>query len=265
VKWFARKTILLACTLIVSPICFASDQPVVDCLVLKQSQSIAGTYKTMLSPDAIKMERAGSRTFLIARAPEWRVVFFNPANNNAIDVSLTDWIRREDCWSKFRSPAPRRDIEAFNRNVEQHGLVVYCGKTCVRYGMLDVINGRVDPNHRYWEECYVLPDTRYPKQELQILQKMLDLPAFDGIPLFSRMLSNPSASQSGAGDSRGVIDLFVSKHQLSTKEIVKERIPSSAFKYPQNFHKVERECDVIMDSVAKGDGDDAASLLSVPK
>ena len=272
-----------------------------DCIFLDQSQSTAGSYKTTLTTNAIKMERSGSKLFLIARAPTWRVVFYNPKNNRAIDLPYDQWLLHRECWTSFLPPAisahgntiggaskvgsvgdgglrkisseakkaindiPGTDVviqDYDGSRLELMGTVIYCGQNCSRYGMLDTqLRGTVDPKHRYKAEIYVCKASGIPTQALQILQKMYLIPPVDGIPVFSTKLEIATARHEHAGDPRGVLNLFEQQGRLSTRSFTRGHASDADLNYPKNFQKVFKETDVMLDSSAQKAGNDMSELF----
>jgi hypothetical protein len=266
-KHFFLLAALVATLLSTSQVCNAAE-PQNDCIVLTQSQSTAGSFKTTLTPHAIKMERLGSKIFLIAMAPTWRVVFYNPRNCRAIDLPLEQWLRHWECWTAFVQPFASNPktgvvIEDYDgHRPELTGVVTYCGQKCSRYETLNMqAHETIDPRHRYAGEIYVCPIKNIPKPELQIMQKMFQIPPLEGIPVFSDRRVNGSAAHEGAGDPRGLVSLFTHQGRLSTSSFTRGRVADTDFSYPKNFKKVLKESDVMLDSFAQKEGDDTADLF----
>jgi hypothetical protein len=278
-------------------------EPQKDCIFLTQSQPTAGAYKTTLTPNAIKMERLGSKLFLIAKAPTWRVVFYNPSNNRAIELSLAQWLRHSECWTPFAQPtvfdrgdtagsAARRGSPGAGSagngkagigvagadNVPMEvvvdgyygnkpvliGSVTYCGQSCSRYGTPNQQVGKtIDPKHRYKEEIYACANKDIPKPELQILQKMYQIPPVEGIPVFCAQTENNNVRHEGAGDPGGLLNLFLRQGRLSTSSFIRGHVGDSDLNYPQHFQKVLKECDVMLDSSAQNAGDATSELFGI--
>jgi hypothetical protein len=266
-KHFFLLAAVFATLFSTSQVCSAIE-PQNDCIFLTQSQSTAGSFKTTLTPHAIKMERLGSKVFLIAMAPTWRVVFYNPRNCRAIDLPLQQWLRHWECWTAFVQPFANNPkagvkIEDYDgHSPELTGKVTYCGQNCSRYETLNIqAHETIDPRHRYAAEIYLCPNKNIPKPELQIMQKMFQIPPLEGIPVFSDRRADRSAVYDGAGDPRGLIGFFAHQGRLSTSSFTRGHVADADFSYPKNFKKVLKESDVLLDSFAQKEGDDTADLF----
>ena len=177
----------LVLCLTVEPCTAASDQ--LDCVVLHQSQAQLGHITTTLSKESLKIKIDESGAVFLANAPTWRVMFYNPTNNKALDMSADKYLTHEPCWYGFDTG---KDSHAYNKAntsppFEKIGTVDYAGKRCIQYSLIFVDkHGRVDPKSRYWLDIYVLPNIEIPEVELKILRKLFLVPKIDGIPVHIR-------------------------------------------------------------------------------
>jgi len=235
--------------------CFAVDHSK-TCTVLVQSQMTAGTFKTTLTAEAIKMERLGGKSYLVARAPSWRVVFFNPANNKAMDMSFKQFLDHLCNWSAATKETRSVSDESLvgPNNSSKIGTVNCLGQKCVRYWMRD--------ERGYWGECIILPTAKYPKEELMIMAKMLDFPRIFGIPISGKVMRKTATAK--PGEPAGLLDFYDYNWAISTKSLKQDQTTNDNFTYPNKFQKVSREFDVTLDSAQRKRSDEAFELLEAP-
>jgi hypothetical protein len=78
----------------------------VSAVVLLQKSFVYGKLKTTLARDAVRIEAIGRDWVLVARAPNWKVGFYNTRTKKALEMSFNDYIHHEIQYSYLKGIDP---------------------------------------------------------------------------------------------------------------------------------------------------------------
>src|SRR5277367_6639209 len=127
-------------------------------LVLHQKDYYRGLIDVIITPSALRMDLNGGAIYLVAKAPDWRVVFFNSRDKVAMDMTLEEYLLHRPKWWPFERSYP---ASIRYPPLEKIGTITYLGKSCLKFGQLNVSNrGIVNPARRYQAVHYVWTDPR---------------------------------------------------------------------------------------------------------
>ncbi len=223
--------------------------------VLTQTNAVLGHVLTYVSRDAIRVDCNDNNAYLVAKAPDWRVVMFNPSMNAAMDMPYEKFLEHEirfsyvpsegggvnERWPKFRA-----------------GSIKVSGLEATKYII------PANPRARSLKESpntlgyyLILERKEFAIQPTKILAKLFYQPTLPGIPLGDRM------NKQKFGQSNSFLDFRGNYAILSTSEIKEKSIPSDFFKYPHGFKKVQREIDVISDNARRRQLEDLSKDMGV--
>ncbi len=223
--------------------------------VLTQTNAVLGHVLTYVNRDAIRVHWSDNNAYLIAKAPDWRVVMFNPSMNTAMDMPYEKFLEHEisfsyapsqgdgvnERWPKFRA-----------------GSIKVSGVDATKFMI------PANPRARSLKESpntlgyyLILERKEFPIQPTKILAKLFYQPTLPGIPLGDRM------NKVNIGQSNSFLDFRGNYAILSTLEIKEKSIPSDFFKYPHGFKKVQREIDVISDNARRKQLEDLSKDMGV--
>jgi hypothetical protein len=224
-------------------------------LVFHQKDYYRGLADMIITPSAVRLNLNGGTTYLIAKAPAWRVVFFNDRDKVAMDMTLTEYLRHYPKWWPFERGRP---AGIRFPPMERIGSIDYLGRTCLKYGQLDLpSNGMINPRRRYQAIHYVWAGKRIPAAVCQILGTLVGDPELPGVRLCQVNLQVPNQSKTAGRDLVALFDLASSPPcSLSTVKIEEKVYPASYFDYPTKFKKVQFEMDVWTDSVKQKNGEE---------
>lgn len=207
-------------------------------LLLKQSSTSIGASESYLTSQAIRIN-INDKSYLIAKAPTWRVVLFNSLNKTGLQMSYQQWISHHPKWNHGK------DVDWVP---SEHLLKVASpkidGRQCTDYLLADLLpNGRlVAKQAGISGHLLVTKVEAVAPQAIHVLQRTLDVPQTADLPL--RLTLN--------GKERQVEGMkFVlggDTHLLATKVIKAAEVDPTIFTYPKNFRAVDTEIAVLYDS-----------------
>lgn len=222
-------------------------------IVLTQTSSVLGRMTTYVSPTAVRVTTERGGTYLIAAAPHWKVVMFNPIDKMGLEMEYEQYLQHAPQFT-YVSPSHKRPIEMWPKL--RAGSDRYAGVECSKFVV------PADPRSRTADQSAVvgyfltLEKQSVPKQICLILDKLLFQPPLPGIPLKEYM---PDTAKSG----NSFLDLRGNYSILSTSKVKEENCPKDLFKYPVAFKKVPREIDVLSDSTRRKELDDMTKELKI--
>lgn len=222
-------------------------------LILWQWEEIAGDHEVTACSDALKVFSKKSKTTLIAKAPDWKVYFFNAKSKVILETECAKW------HSPFGIIV---GMVASNRF--QGGVGAYLGQAKVaglparRFAVIaqseKISGGRVSYEPKKAKAVYYISDTKpkFPKELCSILQKSFGMPQADGLAL-----------KMDIADNSGKV--------LLTHEAHFATVDKNIFAVPTNFRKVRNDSEVLfsdnqglMDDFADS-VDDTRNLYHAPK
>ncbi|MBU6455557.1 MAG: hypothetical protein KGS72_27545 [Cyanobacteria bacterium REEB67] len=227
-----------------------------DTLVLEQRTETLGRVTTYVSEHGLKVLVRGSKCYLVAVAPSWKVMFCNDENKKALAMSYDQWLEH----------FPRFTYSAADE-WDRCNTIVYKAEKLRRLGYImrqcffpaKNVNGhieRIDAPQR--GEYYVIEKSWPGEQPYRILQKAFSCPNLAAIPV--DLINETHADRVEAfGRHFGGVE-----HWLATSRIVDQKLPSSFFAYGQGYTFCRREAEVLNDSKKRADVDDVVREL-LPK
>lgn len=223
--------------------CIASTPPVksaaqVKAYVLNQTSSVLGHVVTYITPSALRVDLKDNHSYLVARAPDWKVVLYGAEKKCAMEMSLTEYEKHDAQYSYL--PAMTTPNQQWPKL--KTGLTSYANVEATRW--IYPVNPRLKtannstPAFGYF---LVLPKKEIPMEPTRILAKLFYQAALPGIPL------NERVNETGKKQSNSFLDLRGDYSHLTTQQIREQMVPSDFFKYPEGYKKVKKEIDVLTD------------------
>ncbi len=218
------------------------NQKALKCTVFHQKDFYAGKLDVIVAPQAVRMNLIDRNSYIVSRAPDWRVVMYNQGTNNGLDMPFAAYLSHVQIWNPVAATSP---VELIGEKI---GSVRYDGLNCIRYGHLFIrSDGTVDPQNRYSSEIYVVQNNDFPKQACQIVGKFSRDSTLPGIRVFTRVNGEGRKRAVGQNLSSAIGDFYSRSIVLETTSIESKEYPASYFNYPVKINKVKRECDVLND------------------
>lgn len=218
--------------------CFSAAAASDKALFLKQSSASIGTSESYLTSHAIRIN-INDKSYLVAKAPTWRVVLFNSSSKTGMQMSYQQWISHHPKWNHGK------DVDWVP---SEHLLKVASpkvdGRLCTDYLLAELLpNGQLVAKKAGTSgHLLVTKVDGVAAQAVHVLQRTLDLPQTADLPL--RLTLN--------GKKRQVEGMkFVmggDSHLLATKVIKTAEVDPAIFTYPKNFKVVDTEIAVLYDS-----------------
>lgn len=191
-------------------------------IIVHQKSDCYGPVTTYYTDKAVKMVMDNTKIFLVATAPEWRVVFYDPDKNQALELPLDQWLKHTPSPTYLPEDAKRSKWKA-----TPDGKGVCVGHNCEKYA--------VGTNGQY----LALENTLAAPEACHIMQKFLYVPQVKGIPMnyaFHLEPKNKPSYLKSFGGSQSV--LVMVKYESGSE-------PDTFFSYPKKFKNVRREIDVL--------------------
>lgn len=208
--------------------------------VLTQRSAVLGDVITYVSPNAIKAVFVSNHAYLIAKAPDWRVVIYSPGLKTAVDLNFQDYLNHAPQFSFMGQDGGSLD---FHRPLFRNGTKQYAEHTCSMFVYPVNESTRVftteTPIFAYF---FALEKSDVPKEATQILEKLFFQPPVPGIPLFDKLIKKPSSIK-----NKQMLDFEGDYSILSTSKIVEQKTLPNFYEYPSGFKRVAREIEVIAD------------------
>ncbi|HEY9756408.1 MAG TPA: hypothetical protein V6C97_14675 [Oculatellaceae cyanobacterium] len=231
-----------------------------DCMIVEQQHNEIGQVRTVIAKDAVRIDLLWSKAYLIAKAPTWRVVLYNPANKLAMDMPLQTYLAESPNWQGANR---YRKLERGKSNVEtptkKLGNIKYADRDCSKFGVVKIVGNKVDPEDRYKAYYYTFSDPSVRPEISQILYHffLIQTSSNQGIPVYSAPAHDVKAAsvQHDIGFLANLTSGDLSSH-MTTSKFGSGSFPSSYFEYPKNYKKVSYELDVLSDPNRKGVAED---------
>jgi hypothetical protein len=225
--------------------------PTTPCTVVTGGNELLGGLDIYMSKDAVRVQLQSGKTYLVARAPDWRVVLFNPSNNHGMSMPLQKWLDHTPQYVFFPVPDSHdRWMQSSPSEVEM------LGRRCTKL-IMNKTTGGAKPGYKSKDNEYILLDipTASPAA-CHIVQNFLGVPPCKGIPLsFRCSIRVRSIRHSKA---------FEDHVFLKSTKIDDSLKPKDFFSYPTGFKNVNRETDVITDNSKKQQYENILGPLTAP-
>jgi hypothetical protein len=206
-----------------------AKEPTIHCTILTSGGDIGlGGLKIYISGKALKVVELNGKGYLVASAPSWRVVQFNPNTNLGLTKTREEWMAHTP---QYTIIAPPPDDPFVWQQTRAQSIKVF-GKDCIK-----------SRTHRHYKDSqnsneheYVfLPDPAVSEVACHILQKLVSTPSVKGIPISFKSLGEDSHKSGG--------------HLLFTTSKVEEGdVPEKFFSYPTGYKLAKSEPDLYSDA-----------------
>ena len=208
-------------------------------LAIKQSSLSVGVSVSYLTSQALRVDIGSDKTYLVAKAPSWKVVLFNSVNNCGLEMSYNQWISHHPKWNHGKDT----DWLPFEKMLKVASPLVD-GRKCTDYVLAELLpSGRLVPKTGGTSGHFIVAEVEdIAPQALHILQRTLDMPQTTGLPL-RLTISGKKRHVEGMALSMGG-----DSHMLATNSIKTVEVPASTFAYPKGFKVVPHETEVLYDS-----------------
>lgn len=242
--WHSFRRTLLSLTLCsLQPISCAAAPAVTkqEALYLKQSAVSVGAAESYLTSQGIRINFGNDKIYLIAKAPSWRVVLFNSKTKSGMEMSYKQWIAHHPTWNYGKA-----DDWLPSEHLLKVASLTIDGRQCTDYVLAELMpSGRLVPKQGDTSGHLIVATVDgIAAPAVHILQRTLDLPQTEGVPLRLTL----------TGKQRQVEGLkFVmggDSHLVATKSIKTVPVSASAFVYPKTFKAVAMELEVLYGSKA---------------
>lgn len=210
-------------------------------LYLKQSAASVGMVESYLTSQGIRINFGNDKVYLVAKAPTWRVVFFNSVTNRGLEMPYEKWISHHPSWNHGKV-----DDWVPSEHLLKVASPTIDGRRCSDFVLAELMpkGGMVPKQGRTAGHLIATQVSGIAPQAIHILQRTLDLPQTADLPLRLTL----------AGKKRKVEGLKFKiggeSHLLSTTAIKTVSLPLSLLTYPKNFQVVPIEFEVLYDSKA---------------
>jgi hypothetical protein len=193
----------------------------VHCTILTSGGDIGlGGLKVYISGKALKVLVMNGKAYLVASAPGWRVVEYNPSNNLGMTMTLKEWMAHTP---QFTFIAPPPD-DPFVWQQTRATPIKFLGKDCIKART----HRRYKNSTNSTDHDYVyLPNPAVSEVACHILQRLVNAPSVNGIPIsFKTQVGHP---------------LFM------TSRIEEGDVPEQFFSYPTGFKTAKSETEISSD------------------
>lgn len=229
---------------------FAKQDELQKALVMRQSGDLIGATKTTVTPKALRIDIEESSAYIVAKAPNWEVMFCNDANKRVLKMNLADWLKHvpEMNYSGI-------DWDRYNIAIKPARSVVILGRPAKLYKVVGkhLTKGIISPTDRVTNGTYVeLQNPFVPVEAAHIMQKSIGAPQSNGAPLeFDKVVEKLNVFNTIPGKERF----------LHTRRIEEKEVSTQLFIYPNNYKAVKREVEVLDDPKRRKMVDGAVDLF----
>jgi len=238
--------LLLACNCM--PAALAKGQAqTVGVLKLEQTHCTIDKIEVLLSNQAVKIKIKKSDTFLIARAPTWKVVWYRNDPKTAFEISFSEWCTTGTKLVPIGTFRPRP--------FKQEGVTKISGESIVKLSSNE---------RKKLLDFWLVDDRTRPQPASDILISLFRLPPAKGVPYkFKVTYLQPDVENKTQISWIKGGSLFEKEEgtRLYTTKMSRVTVPSSEFDYPQNYKLVKQEQQVWLTSGTREAVDD---LLNMP-
>lgn len=196
-------------------------------LMLSTWEEIAGNHEIVATGTALRLFSKKSHTTLIAKAPDWRVHFFNGEKNVMYECSVDEWrnpfglIVSFTLNSRFSSEPP-----VFMDSCKIAGIAAK--RYQVTAQQEHTVDGRLAGVRKQKADYYVTDSKlNLPIPLCRILQKTFAMPFVDGVPLMLVVRGDWGT-------------------KLKTEEAHVASVNPALFELPKNMQKVKSASDVMV-------------------
>jgi hypothetical protein len=260
----SKSVIAIICTMVASQFmqsslfiqrATAATKDAKSTYVLTQTNAVLGHVLTYVNADALRVDCMDNNAYLVAKAPDWRVVMFNPTMNAAVEMPYEKFLAHELSFSY---------VPSAGGGMNERWPKLRAGSMKVSGVEVSKFIIPANPRSRSLKESpntlgyyLILEKKGFAIQPTKILAKLFYQPPLPGIPLGDRM------NKQKFGQSNSFLDFRGNYAILSTSEIKEKSIPSDFFKYPHGFKKVTREIEVISDNARRKQLEDLSKDMGV--
>lgn len=222
------------------------------CLTVKSN--VVGDAVIYSRPDALRINIGSDYSYLVAKAPSWRVYLYNAKSKFGLEMSYEDWLKHHVSWTFFGN-----DDWLIEQPLLKLCAIKYLGSDAVRYRFGQRLpDGRVVPKTAGSKGHFILADSTLcsPKAS-RIIERAFILPPQDGLPLQLYIYSQEAEHKTEGyhrmigGDS----------HWFSVTKITERSCPSSYFAAPTGFTPKKKEAEILFDSGRRKDAEDVIDIL----
>jgi hypothetical protein len=222
--------------------------------VLSQTSSVYGRMTTYVTANSLRVDLNSSESYLVATAPNWRVVLYSPADKVGFDMDFEQYLKHS-LKNTFLSESKTRTSVLWPK--VRAGTMTYANMQCSKFVLPMDPKAQVAEPSRIFGYFLILERPRVPKQACQILAKLFFQPPLPGIPMTENVWPDKSRKSNSFLDFRGNYSI------LSTTNVEEKTVQTVLFKYPVNFKKVTREVEVLAGSSRRKGLDEVFSELRV--
>jgi hypothetical protein len=223
----------------------------VDVFVLKQRSDVFGAITTYVGEKHLKIVIGKPTTYLVASAPEWKVMVANDLNGRALSMSYKQWMEHFPQTTYIGS-----DWDRCKLTVIKGGEARLFGRPCLHYYFPYEPPAQKTSTARLVKGDYYLLDVHYKDPSVcHILEKAVSAPILPAVPVIFSQTENSSSVVAFSSHFGGT------DHWLGTESIKESKLPASFFAYPKGYKLVGVEAEVMDDKNKKDSVDDVAREL----
>ena len=226
--------------------------------IFHQKDFYIGHMNVTVAPKALRIDFIDKNTYLVSRAPTWRVVLFNERTNRAMDMSLSGYLAHTTMWTAWKND------EIGDWPSKYLGKSRCLDQECIKIGLLNFRNdGTLNAQSPYARIHYILVQPTFPKQACQILGKFFHNTTFPGVTLSVKNGTAPTKAKVSGQNLSSLINGSLSPDTfLTTSLIEKKSCEAKYFEYPRKFQTVRKEVDVLVEESKKKEQDDLLQMIS---
>jgi hypothetical protein len=245
-KWLPLIGLIIACSWPALALAKGQSQTV-TALKLEQSHCTIGKVEVLISDQAVKITINKSHTFLVARAPTWKVVWYRNDPNVAYETSLAEWCKTGTKLVPLGGLGERPFDKVGVTNINgQHIIKLH------------------NQEEKKTVDVWFVDDRTKPIQACRILAGLFRVPEQKGVPyrckLTYRLPDIPVNSQVSWTKTSSLFEKAEGT-RLDTTKISKVNVANSEFDYPRGYKIAKFEQGVWLSSGATEAVDD---LLNMP-
>lgn len=212
-------------------------------LVVTEGQEELGGIKVYINQHALKIVYMVGKCYIVSAAPDWRVVFYNPANNKGIEMPAQEWLHHKMRLYYIPIPAAKDDFMLYPQATTK-----MFGFPCKHYLLVRPTEA-AHPNLREPKERkYAVIETPLANPTAcKILQHAFGAPASSGVPVSLTYVTYGSKNNNGPKNKNADSFGHRTVRVLVTTEVDRQEIADDFFQYPTNFKPAAMEADIMND------------------
>jgi hypothetical protein len=218
-----------------------------NALKLEQTHCTLGNIEVLINSQAVRLLIKKSNTILLARAPNWKIVWFRNDTKLAFEMALGLWLKDGSELVPIGNLSQRPFLRKGVTNMNGESVV-------------DLHSDEGDKVLDYW----VLEDASVAAQACDVIRGFYRLPPAKGVPYGLKLTyrKHDADVKTPVSWTRNTA-LFEKEEgtRLATTKISHVTVPSTEFDYPLNYKVVKNEQQIWLTSGARAAIDD---LLNMP-